>query len=77
MSGWTNTKPTEPGVYGVKGFNLGQTPSEQVEAIVRVVFDGELVCNLHQCNSEEDFEDWYAVSDLLDTFEWRKYELVL
>ena len=75
MEGWSSIKPTEEGVYGVRGFNLGQ--EEQVEAIVKVVFDGELVCNLHECNSEENTGDWYPIAQLRHNFEWRKYEVVL
>lgn len=71
---WSRRKPQHGGVYGVRGFNLGEEPEDQFEAIVAVrLFDDELVCNLHELTSEDDFTRWCLVSDLCDSFEWCEF----
>ena len=73
-SGWNKQKPTSPGIYGVRGFNIGRPPSKQSEAIVRVCkFRGKLVCNLHEYNSDEPSDSWSLLSDMASYFEWREY----
>ncbi|MFK4234234.1 Lar family restriction alleviation protein [Pseudomonas guariconensis] len=61
---WSAVKPVSPGAYWIRGNGLDQ------EALVQVVNDGELRCNLHQRTTEADFGWGYAVSDLSPEFEW-------
>ncbi|MBP7657406.1 MAG: hypothetical protein KA742_12785, partial [Pseudoxanthomonas sp.] len=71
---WSTNKPSHPGVYGVRGFNLGATPEEQFEAIVAVrLYEGDLICNLHESTSEDDFDRWTLVEDCNDGFEWCEF----
>jgi hypothetical protein len=73
---WSTTnKPKRAGVYGVRGFNVGEAPEHQFEAIVAVRLDddGELVCNLHESTSEDDLARWSLVSDCSDKFEWCEF----
>lgn len=69
---WTTKQPTEPGAYYVRGFNLGA--KHQYEALVEVrKHDGELVCNLHESNSEPPgsrMSSWSFMSDMCEDFEW-------
>lgn len=72
---WTKNKPTTAGAYGVRGFNLGRPKVRQFEAIVAVrLYNDELVCNLHQSTSDEDFDSWYLVSDMMSELEWLRFE---
>jgi hypothetical protein len=74
MPTWRKQKPTRSGVYGVRGFNLGDEPEEQFEAIVAVrLYGDELVCNLHESTSEADFDNWMLVSDISEAFEWCEF----
>lgn len=61
---WSAVKPVSPGAYWIRGNGLDQ------EALVQVINDGELRCNLHQRTTEADFDWGYAVSDLSPEFEW-------
>lgn len=71
---WTKTKPTSPGVYGIRGFQYGRSVRDQYEAIVTVrLFENDLVVNLHRETSNDQFEDWYLVDDLDEDFEWLKF----
>ena len=63
---WTKVRPTNPGIYKVRGFNDAKT-----EAIVNVdihLFD--LVCNLHGCNSSPVDEYDSFIDDLSSDLEW-------
>jgi hypothetical protein len=74
MPTWRKQKPTRSGVYGVRGFNLGDEPEDQFEAIVAVrLYGDELVCNLHESTSEADFDNWMLVSDISEAFEWCEF----
>lgn len=67
--GWKVGHPTQPGAYYVRGFRLfeGDSPA----ALVEVALDGDdLVCNLHESNSEEDLGRWSLLSDFNEGFEW-------
>lgn len=65
---WKDEKPTESGIYWVRGFCYGRRYDM---ALVEVsYFDGDLICNLHRVNSERDKENWPLVSELSDKFEW-------
>ncbi|MDF3863510.1 hypothetical protein P3W53_03490 [Pseudomonas denitrificans (nom. rej.)] len=67
--GWKTSHPTQPGAYYVRGFRLfeGDSPA----ALVEIALDGdELVCNLHESNSEEDLGRWSLLSDFNESFEW-------
>lgn len=72
---WTKVKPFAAGVYGVRGYQLGVAPVDQFEAIVAVRRDddGELVCNMHECTTEEHIDRWGLVSDISDEFEWCRF----
>ncbi|MBD9653546.1 hypothetical protein IB239_01810 [Pseudomonas sp. PDM12] len=64
-AGWTNTKPTQPGAYWVRGNGLERPALIQVQAQLE-----QLWCNLHMCNTEPDFDFGYSIEQLSDTFEW-------
>ncbi|QIE88087.1 hypothetical protein [Pseudomonas nitroreducens] len=69
LNGWMIGHPTKPGAYYVRGFRLfeGDSPA----ALVEIALDGdELVCNLHESNSEEDLGRWSPLSDFNEGFEW-------
>ena len=71
---WSTVKPSRPGVYGVRGFNMCREPEDQFEAIVSVrLHEGDLICNLHEYTSEEDFDRWTRVDDCSDGFEWCEF----
>lgn len=76
MSAWTKVKPTEPGIYQIRGFNYGQPKRKQRVAVVVVerstvtADNGALVVNLHEKNTEYNQYDWYLVSVLDEKFEW-------
>ena len=60
---WTKNKPVEAGAYWVIGNNF--------KALVEVAEgEGELICNLHERNSDEDCSNWFVVNDLDGSFEW-------
>lgn len=73
--GWARQKPTAPGVYQVRGFNLCRPRRQQVVATVVVELRGGrdpvLVCNLHASNSENDRTMWSRLENMCDSFEWR------
>ena len=49
-------------------------PEDQFEAIVSVrLHEGDLICNLHEYTSEEDFDRWARVDDCSDGFEWCEF----
>jgi len=63
-------KPYKPGRYLVRGFN-----DENTEAMVSVVWDsveGELICNLHDSNSDGVSQYGSLLSEISDDFEWAK-----
>lgn len=72
MSDWTKTKPKVPGVYKVRGFNVGRLPSKQREAVVEVRrVAGVLRCNLHDLNSSDAPPGtWTPVSRYDPAFQW-------
>lgn len=69
---WKNVKPTIPGIYKVKGFNLCRPASKQREAVVEVrAYRGRLHCNIHESNSSDDpVSQWSWLQDLNDEFQW-------
>lgn len=70
---WTTTKPKRPGVYMVRGFEVGVPRERQREAAVEVRKRGRgLVCNLHAKNSGDldDGYDWSPVPNMAPDFEW-------
>ena len=70
---WTKTKPSKPGIYKVRGFNLFRAASKQREAVVEVrAYRGRLHCNLHESNSSDDpVSEWSWLKDLNSEFQWR------
>lgn len=67
-STWTTEKPTQPGAYRVRGFDIGDASRT---ALVEVKYDGGILCcNLHEKNSEGDMRRWYSVFALSARFEW-------
>jgi len=69
---WTKDKPTSPGAYWVRGFNVGE--KQQTPALVEVKLVGdELRCNLGE-NNQDPFNDgpsaWSWLDDLSARFEW-------
>lgn len=70
MTEFTTTKPTLLGVYQVRGWRIGHP---RMTAVVSVEQNaaGELVCNLHENNSETDLEEWDLLANFADDFEWR------
>lgn len=73
---WTHDKPTTTGVFGVRGYQLGVDAIDQFESVVLVRRndDDELVCNLHECTSNENIDDWSLVADFSSRFEWCRFE---
>lgn len=76
--GWSRNKPTEPGIYQVRGFNACRPKSQQFVATVTVVMGrghksrkSELMCNLHRSTSEDDLTEWGRLANYDDAFEWR------
>lgn len=68
--GWTKNKPVKKGAYWIRGFHFGKP---RKRALVEVRHGKkELMCNLHQINSDDsDIEDWHPVSILEEGFEWK------
>lgn len=66
---WTTEKPTQPGGYWIRGWNIG---SEHESALIEVrEIDGELRCNLHAVNThtdDDDFDMW--IEDCSPDFEY-------
>lgn len=67
---WTQSKPTEEGIYKVRGWRIG---APFMTAVVEVMKDesGHLVCNLHEANSDQDTEEWDRLAVFSDDFEWQ------
>jgi hypothetical protein len=67
---WTQSKPTEEGIYKVRGWRIG---APFMAAVVEVVKDesGHMVCNLHEPNSGQDTEEWDRLAVFSDDFEWQ------
>lgn len=65
-------KPTKPGIYKVRGFNLFRPRNRWREAVVEVrLYRGVLRCNLHEINSSDDpIATWAPISEYNDDFEW-------
>lgn len=69
MHNWTTTKPIAAGAYYIRGFRLCEPDSPP--ALVEVADDnGELVCNLHESNSEDRLRCWSPIADFNEEFEW-------
>ena len=70
-------RPTVPGVYQVRGFNMFVRKDQQVIATVEVAVSKDprdkraLVCNLHESNAEPRHEHWTRLEDCNASFEWR------
>lgn len=67
---WKKVRPESPGIYKVRGFHLGR-PEAYAVVEVRIV-DDELRSNLHERNSDHKTEDWSAISNHSENFEWLK-----
>lgn len=68
---WSCNKPSTPGAYWIRGFNLSGNTDQS--ALVHVVFDEDeqvLMVNLHQSTTETDTGYWYEVDDINQVFEW-------
>lgn len=65
QSPWVSDKPTKPGAYWIRGNGLDEPAVIQVK-----IEEGELWCNLHQCNTEPHFGFGYTIDQLSDEFEW-------
>ena len=68
---WSCDKPSTPGAYWIRGFNLSGNADQS--ALVHVVLDeGEqvLMVNLHQSTTETDIGYWYEVDVINQEFEW-------
>lgn len=70
MTQFTTTKPTEAGIYEVRGWYVGRPQARAVVAVERND-DGDLVCNLHQENSDQNVDDWDTLDQFADDFQWR------
>ena len=63
---WTKEKPTQPGAYWVRGYDIG---NRNETALVEVrEQDGELCSNLHNRNT--DVSDPMPLADHSERFEW-------
>lgn len=67
---WTATKPTVPGAYWIRGFELSTGGGL---ALVEVApdEDGPLVTNLHCHNSDRNLRNWDLVESISEEFEWQ------
>lgn len=68
--GWSKEKPSVPGAYYVKGFRLGEEDYRPALVDVALDEDGELVCNIHLSNSDDDLDQWSFVANCSGRFEW-------
>ena len=69
-AGWTHEKPSQPGAYYVRGFRLGEDDSRPALVEVDHGQQGQLVCNIHDGNSNDDLREWSYLDDFADRFEW-------
>lgn len=66
---WAKSRPTLPGAYKVRGWNL-DAGRQLDEALVTVaVIDGELCSDLNECNTGR-CRDWMPLNQHRDDFEW-------
>lgn len=68
---WSCDKPSTPGAYWIRGFNLSGNIDQS--ALVHVMLDEDeqvLMVNLHQSATETDTGYWYEVGDINQEFEW-------
>lgn len=68
--GWSKEKPTSPGAYYARGFRLGEEDYRPALVDVALDDDGELVCNIHLSNSNDDLCQWSLLADCSERFEW-------
>ena len=64
---WTKNKPTTPGAYWVRGYEVGR--SHRKALVVVMERGGELCSNLHSTNSDNDDEPT-PLANHSDRFEW-------
>lgn len=67
---WSDKSPSEPGAYYVKGFRLGEDDYRPALVDVARDEDGELVCNIHLSNSDDELFNWSFVADCSERFLW-------
>ncbi|ERI50884.1 hypothetical protein N878_07575 [Pseudomonas sp. EGD-AK9] len=67
---WTHEKPAAPGAYWVRGFRLGEPDSRPALVEVSRNEGGELLCNIHERNSNDETHQWSFVADCAERFEW-------
>lgn len=70
MTDFTTTKPTLVGTYQVRGWHVGKPRNQAVVSVERNG-DGDLVCNLHESNSNVHVDEWDTLDQFADDFEWR------
>ena len=68
--GWSPERPSAPGAYYVKGFRVGEAGYRPALVEVARDDDGELVCNIHLSNSNDDLCQWSLLADCSERFEW-------
>lgn len=67
---WTRNKPTTPGYYLVRGYEVGHNEETACVEVGKDI-DGELSCNLHEQNSNPDgVNRGFIVAGLHDGLEW-------
>lgn len=68
---WTKQRPKFPSAYYVRGFEWGEP--EQAALIEVREYQDELVCNLHEANSDTSAErmgHWFSLTELTEELEW-------
>lgn len=70
MTDFTRNKPTLTGAYQVRGWHIGKPRAQAVVSVERNG-DGDLVCNLHESNSNVHVDEWDTLDQFSDDFEWR------
>ncbi|WP_286976871.1 hypothetical protein [Pseudomonas sp.] len=67
---WSSVKPTTTGAYYVRNFRLGEDSNRPALIEIDYGQQGQLVCNIHDSNSNDDLQNWSYLDDLADSFEW-------
>jgi len=67
--GWIKSYPVVAGYYLVRGFCLGDNLRHALVEVRDI--EGSLCCNLHERNSDDEPDDWFAVADMSDRFQWK------
>ena len=64
---WTRKKPTEPGAYWLRGFELGNPGAQALIEVRR--WRGDLRCNIGECTYDRNYDEWSHVADM-GSFRW-------